>query len=65
MGSCVCKDKIEDRHGSANRVPYNRGHSLHQRTSPSSTSPVNEAANSRVQHAVLETLHLIRTLVDP
>lgn len=65
MGSCVCKDKIEDRHGSAHRVPYNRGHSLHQRNSPSSTSPVNEAANSRVQHAVLETLHLIRTLVDP
>ena len=66
MGSCVCKDKIEDRQGTSHRVPQYRGQPLDFRNSlQGSTSPISDGANPRVQHAVLETLHLIRTLVDP
>ena len=65
MGSCVCKDKIEDRQGSSRRVPY-RGQPLDYRHSlEGATSPENNGANPHVRHAVLETLHLIRTLIDP
>jgi hypothetical protein len=65
MGSCVCKDKIEDRQGSSRRVPY-RGQPLGYRHSlEGATSPENIGANPHVRHAVLETLHLIRTLIDP
>lgn len=65
MGSCVCKDKIEDRRGS-HQVPY-RGGPLSSRSSlQGATSPRHDTStNSQVQIAVLETLHLIRTLVDP
>lgn len=67
MGSCVCKDKVEDRHGGSHQIPY-RGGPLGSRSSlQGATSPrhENSRTNTQVQHAVLETLHLIRTLVDP
>lgn len=69
MGSCVCKDKIEARQGGSHRTPYGRhGRRPLTYSRPSlqsGTSPNDDGANHQVEHAVLETLHLIRTLVDP